>query len=121
MNLHYVNGRDHTTVPPPDTVEETTISDRIRKAAEGIHALEITNAIDLLKRATPRREWLIVGWMPHREVTLISGDGGIGKSTIALQLCASTAASMLWFGLSVRPGAALYVSCEDDEPEIHWR
>ena len=32
-----------------------------------------------------------------------------------------SAASLLWFGLEVRPGAALYVSCEDDIDEVHFR
>jgi RecA-family ATPase len=54
-------------------------------------------------------------------VTLIGGDGGIGKSLIALQLAVSSAADLPWFGLDVRQGGALYVSCEDPIGEVHFR
>lgn len=100
---------------------DTDIGERIRRTARDIQHLEIINALELLQKPAPCRQWCIEPWIPHREVTLISGDGGIGKSTIALQLCAASAASLLWFGLEVRSGAALYVSCEDDIDEIHFR
>lgn len=94
---------------------------RIHRTAREIERIEIIRALELLSKRAPSRQWLVEPWIPHREVTLISGDGGIGKSTIALQLCAASAAGMLWFGLEVRPGAALYLSCEDDIDEIHFR
>ena len=97
------------------------VGERIKRTARDIHRLEIIDALELLRKPAPSRLWCVEPWIPHREVTLISGDGGIGKSTIALQLCAASAASFLWFGLEVRSGAALYVSCEDDIDEIHLR
>ena len=100
---------------------DTDIGERIQRAARDIHRLEIINALELLQTPAPRRQWCVEPWIPHREVTLISGDGGIGKSTIAMQLCAASVSSFLWFGLEVRSGAALYVSCEDDIDEIHFR
>ena len=108
--------------PNRDYVEiDTDIGERIKRTARDIHRLEIIDALELLRKPAPRRQWCVEPWIPHREVTLISGDGGIGKSTIGLQLCAASAASLLWFGLEVRSGAALYVSCEDDIDEIHLR
>lgn len=95
--------------------------DDIRRAARGVQRLEIVNALQLLRKPAPRREWTVEPWIPRREVTLLSGDGGTGKSMIALQLCASSVACLLWFGLEVRHGAALYVSCEDDVDEVHYR
>jgi RecA-family ATPase len=111
--LHNAN-RDYIEI-------DTGIGDRIRRTARDIQRLEIINALELLQKPAPCRQWCVEPWIPHREVTLISGDGGIGKSTIALQLCAASAASLLWFGLEVRPGPALYVSCEDDIDELHFR
>lgn len=97
------------------------IGERIKRTARDIQHLEIINALELLQRPAPCRQWCVEPWIPHREVTLISGDGGIGKSTIALQLCAASAASLLWLGLEVYPGPAFYVSCEDDIDEVHFR
>ena len=108
--------------PSRDYIEvNADIGERIRRTARDIQRLEIINALELLQKPAPCRQWCVEPWIPHREVTLISGDGGIGKSTIALQLCAASAASLLWFGLEVRPGPALYVSCEDDIDEVHVR
>jgi RecA-family ATPase len=94
---------------------------RIERTAHEIFELEIVSALELLKRPAPSRQWCVEPWVPHREVTLLSGDGGIGKSTIALQLCTSAAARLDWFGMEVRHGAALYISCEDDIDEVHYR
>lgn len=83
--------------------------------------LRIVNAKELLRTPAPPREWVVPGWIPHRQVTLISGDGGVGKTTVSLQLCAAHVAELPWFGLPVSPGPALYVGCEDDIDEIHFQ
>lgn len=68
------------------------------------------------------RQWLVEGIIPARNVTLISGDGGSGKSLIALQLCASTVLGRSWIGTRpISKGGALYLSAEDDVPELHRR
>lgn len=69
----------------------------------------------------PPRLWHVRDLIPARTVTLLGGDGGVGKSTLALQLAIATAAEMRWLGYEVRGGRALYVSAEDDRDEIHRR
>lgn len=69
----------------------------------------------------PPRQWLVEGLIPSGTVTLLGGDGGTGKSLLALQLAASTALSKTWLGLPVTPGHALYISAEDDRDELHRR
>lgn len=60
--------------------------------------------------------------LPMRNVTLLGGDGGTGKSLLALQLAlACCTAIPHWIGMQVTPGPVLYVSCEDNEAEIHRR
>ena len=46
--------------------------------------LPVTGASALAKRTVARREWLVDGLIPARNVTLLSGDGGVGKSLLAL-------------------------------------
>ena len=77
---------------------------------------------DLDGRDVAPREWLVEGWIPAGNVTLLSGDGGSGKSLLALQLCASTVLGRSW--LDTKPitnGRAFYLSAEDDVPEVHRR
>ena len=69
----------------------------------------------------PPRVWHVEGLVPSNTVTLMGGDGGVGKSTLALQLACATAAGLDWLGLRPRVGRALYVSCEDDRDELHRR
>jgi RecA-family ATPase len=72
------------------------------------------------KRAPPRR-FHVDGLVPSRNVTLLYGDGGTGKSLLALQLCASTALRTTWLGLPVAGGRSLFVTAEDEKDEIHRR
>ena len=39
----------------------------------------------------PPRRWLVKDWLPAGRVTLLAGQGGIGKSRLALQLAAGIA------------------------------
>jgi RecA-family ATPase len=57
-----------------------------------------------------------------KNVTLLGGDGGTGKSLLALQLAlACCTAIPHWIGMEVSTGPVLYLSAEDDENEIHRR
>ncbi|MDD9981562.1 MAG: AAA family ATPase [Gammaproteobacteria bacterium] len=39
----------------------------------------------------PPRTWLVPGWFPAARIALLAGEGGAGKSRLALQLCAALA------------------------------
>ena len=41
--------------------------------------------------APPERLWLIRDWLPAGRVAMLTGEGGAGKSRLALQLCAALA------------------------------
>jgi RecA-family ATPase len=83
--------------------------------------LKIVSAATLAGKPAPSRVWHVPGLIPAHTVTNFSGDGGVGKSLAALQLAASTALNREWLGHSVRGGAALYMSAEDDMDELHRR
>jgi len=64
------------------------------------------------------RKWIVPNYIPDETVTMLSGDGGIGKSLIAKQLAVARALSREWIGLMPEPGRTLMLSCEDDEDEL---
>lgn len=69
----------------------------------------------------PKREWLVPGMIPLGTVTLLYGDGGTGKSLIALQLAVSTVIGRMWLNKQTLTGPVIYFSAEDDRDELHRR
>lgn len=66
----------------------------------------------------PLRQWLVPDLIPMANVTQLSGDGGLGKSLLAMQLAVCCALRLPWLGIEVQPCRSLLIFCEDDEEEI---
>lgn len=66
--------------------------------------------------------WLALHRIPAGDVTILSGDGGGGKTTVALQ-CGVAAACGLgdWLGTVCEPGSVIFVSAEEPEHEMRRR
>lgn len=58
---------------------------------------------------------------PAGEVTLFTGAGSAGKSLLAQQLATGLAAGVPTLGLDMGQAPAIYLTCEDDEGQLHWR
>ncbi len=71
--------------------------------------------------AAPPRRWVVPGWIPEGAVTMLNGDGGIGKSLLAQLLATTCAAKLPWLGLDTAADRAIIFSCEDDEDELRRR
>lgn len=71
--------------------------------------------------AAPQRRWIVPDLIPFGAVTLLGGDGGSGKSLLALQLMISATTRKPWLGLNVEPVKAFGCFCEDDESELRRR
>jgi RecA-family ATPase len=69
----------------------------------------------------PPREWFVPDRFPHRHVTLLTGEGAVGKSLITLQLLVSTVLARGWLDTMPATGPVLYVSCEEEEAETQRR
>ncbi len=67
------------------------------------------------------RQWFVEGLIPAGTVTSLSGDGGTGKSQLALQLIAASALRCDWLGMPVAEGPCLYYGAEDTADELHRR
>lgn len=82
---------------------------------------KIVNPASLVGLTIPPREWLVEGLIPHGTVTLLSGDGGLGKSLLMQQLMTSAATGKDWLGLKPRKCRAFGLFCEDDNNELSRR
>ncbi len=91
----------------------------IRPAPE--RGSQFYSAASLKGRPVPPRQWLVHGLVPQTTVTLLSGDGGTGKSLLALQLAVAVAGKTGWIGKPVSNGRVIFLSAEDDDEELHRR
>lgn len=83
--------------------------------------LPVINASEWAHLDPPEREWFIKGLIPEGTVTLVSGDGGVGKSLLLLQIGIASALGVDTLGLNPKPGGVIYVGAEDDEDEFQRR
>lgn len=104
--------------PPPPNAAECFENETTPGQAEG--PLRLIRPSELVCPA-PRRSWIAPSLIPAKAVTLLSGDGGTGKSLLALQLCVAMALGRDWLNRNVTHGRTLYLSAEDDEDELSRR
>lgn len=99
--------------------------DRSLPKIEGV----IFPAYDWPNIKPPPRRWLVENWIPGEPVvTVLSGDGGLGKSYLALQLAVSCVLREKWIGMPVTTDReapllnnAFVLLCEDSPAEAHRR
>jgi RecA-family ATPase len=66
--------------------------------------------------------WLATNWIPAGDVSILSGDGGGGKTTVALQLAVAVAQGLgNWLGITCESGPVIFFSGEESEPEMRRR
>lgn len=75
----------------------------------------------LAGKPIPARNWVAQDLIPSKTVTLLGGDGGTGKSLLALQLAIAVSSGRQWLNRQVAHGSAIFISAEDDEEELHRR
>lgn len=80
--------------------------------------IKVIDPADWYDRVVPERHWYIEGMIPSRQVTLLSGDGGTGKSLLAYQVGIAGALGVETIGLSPAEGGVVYLAAEDDEDEL---
>src|SRR4051812_29000576 len=85
------------------------------------NGLPIVTATSLEGQPVPPRLSHVEGLIPASTVTLLNADGGTGKSLIALQLAVATVTGRPWLGRSTAIGRCLFLTAEDDLPEVHRR
>lgn len=101
-----------------------------RKAKANGHAahIEPIELMDYTIDPIPPRQWVVRDRIPLRNVTLLSGEGSVGKSILAMQLAAVIAlntdidhAYLDWLGELPPGGSVVYLTCEEDRDETAHR
>lgn len=90
-------------------------ADRMRRGLRVIYPSSLQGT------PVPTRRWIIPDLVPAGSVVLLSGDGGIGKSTLLMQMLACCALGAPFLGFHVDQMSAAGFFAEDDEDELHRR
>ena len=93
------------------------------EASEAIAAAAI-ETLDLaaLAKVKPAPKAFVIPLLaPAGEVTLFTGAGSAGKSLLAQQLATGLAAGVATLRLEMGQAPAIYLTCEDDDGQLHWR
>jgi RecA-family ATPase len=102
--------------------EEAAAKANGQASADAAAPLPIVDMSGWDHEPVPEQEWTVLHRIPRRQVTLYSGEGGAGKSTKLLHLCAAHAAEgREWLGVLPEPGPAIFVDAEDEKRVLHWR
>jgi RecA-family ATPase len=79
------------------------------------------NMAETLGKPPPDLKWLVPDYIPMRTVTLLTGDGGVGKSLLAMQLMTCVSAGRPFLGMECTQGRAFGLFCEDEDQILHHR
>ncbi|MET4487002.1 AAA family ATPase [Bradyrhizobium sp. LA7.1] len=85
------------------------------------NSLNVIDPSDWEGQPIPERQWYLEGLIPNRQVTLLSGDGGTGKSLLAYQVGLAGVLGIETLGFTPAVGRAIYFAAEDDEGELRRR
>ncbi|GMP11845.1 AAA family ATPase [Bradyrhizobium sp. TM239] len=124
----------HDEAPPVDSFEafgdgeptgpEVTSVDARRPAYPGVAPASLALVSPSAWRgvALLRMRWLATSRIPASDATILSGDGGGGKTTVALQLAVSVACGLGdWLGTTVEAGPVIFFSAEEPDHEMRRR
>lgn len=67
----------------------------------------------------PHQDWIIDGLLPKREVSLIAGPAGGGKTTFSIDMNKAIKHGEPWFERSTHPCPIVFVTCDRSEYDYH--
>jgi len=123
------NGQYHETEDPgagmeaPQPGQQQQKSKRQQQAPPTLQPFPFIRAAEFDGQTAPQRRWLVHDRIPMRNVTLLSGDGATGKTTIALQLAVNVArkASDWLQNVIDETGPVMFFTAEEEMSEVHFR
>jgi energy-coupling factor transporter ATP-binding protein EcfA2 len=98
----YAPAPDVAPAPPAETPDERRV--------------EYLDLVAIREHGIPEVPWIVPGWLAEGDVALVSGDGGIGKSTTVAALAMAVATGQPWCGIPVN-GAGLVLVFDEEQNE----
>lgn len=84
--------------------------------------LQLVCPPDWRGQGLPSVRWLATNRIPAGDVTILSGDGGGGKTTVALQLAVAVEEGLGdWLGTTIEVGPVIFFSGEEPKDEMRRR
>jgi len=81
--------------------------------------LNCITALEVAGVEPPPQAWIVKDLIPARQVTLLGGDGGNGKSLLALQLAVAKSSGASWLDFpAAEPMRTLFLTAEDEKDEL---
>jgi RecA-family ATPase len=117
------DGTEETTENTTAESEDATATKSAIQAKTEVKEAPLTfiRLTDWHDRPVPEREWAVLNRVPLNNVTLLSGEGSVGKTILSLQLCVATVLARDWISAMPDPGPVVAICCEDDADELHRR
>ena len=116
------------TPPPPERYPDSADGEPVFEPMNGAATAVPIKPLDLVCPPAwrdipiPARQWLATDRIVANDAIILSGDGGGGKTTIALQLAVSVAGDLGdWLGTTCNTGTGLFFSAEEPEEEMRRR
>lgn len=113
--------RQPRQAPDNDNPPSLDLSRFTPPATPAASLIELTCAADVVERAIPPRQWLVQDWLPVGAVSTLFGDGGTGKSLVAIQAATAVAAGVPLWGHQTTKAPVLALYCEDETDEVSRR
>lgn len=109
--------------PLQEPLPPTAIYEEIPPPANKTNAFaQFENMEFMLETPPPPRDYLITDFLPTKIPFMLSGEGGTGKSYMALQMAICVAACDSFLGYEIKQNqGVLCVFAEDDSEELHRR
>jgi RecA-family ATPase len=111
--------------PPVDSLDafDGQAAPNVQSAAEPQATVyQVVTPADWKGIKPHQQAFLASARIPCGDLTILTGNGGSGKTEIAMQLLVYVAAGLAdWLGCTIENGLALFLSCEEPEHNIRDR
>ncbi|AKQ56401.1 Uncharacterised protein [Bordetella hinzii] len=91
--LEQAQARIDATLPPQEPLPPIDAYFQIPHGEGKRSNVKLTQATDVIEKSV---EWLWPGWLARGKLTILAGDAGCGKTTLALGLAATVTAGGYW-------------------------
>lgn len=89
--------------------------------AADANAIPTLNLAELADVEPQPKRFVVPSFAPAGEVSLFTGPGSAGKSLLSQQIATAIAAGVQTLRLDFKQSPAIYLTCEDDVDQLHWR